>query len=150
MEPDAMILVFWMLSFKIIFSLSSFNFIKSLFSSSSHSAIKVVSSAYIRLLILLLAIFIPASASYSPEFLKMYFAYKLNKQGDDIQPWTTTFSIWKQSVVLYPALTLASWPEYRFLKRQIRLLSIPISFRFFHSLLWPTQSKVLPYSIKQK
>ena len=39
MGPDAMILVFWMLSFKSTFSLSSFTFIKRLFSSSSLSAI---------------------------------------------------------------------------------------------------------------
>ena len=52
MEPDAMILVFWMLSFKPTFSLSSFTFIKRLFSSSSLSAVSVVSSAYLRLLIL--------------------------------------------------------------------------------------------------
>ena len=43
MGPDAMILVFWMLSFKPTFSLSSFTFIKRLFSSSSLSAIRVVS-----------------------------------------------------------------------------------------------------------
>ena len=45
MGPNAMILVFWMLSFKPAFSLSSFTFIKRLFSSSSVSAIRVVSSA---------------------------------------------------------------------------------------------------------
>ena len=44
---DAMILVFWMLSFKPTFSLSSFTFIKRLLSSSSLSAIKVVSSGVI-------------------------------------------------------------------------------------------------------
>ena len=44
MGPDAMILVFWMLSFKAAFSLSSFTFIKRLFSSSWLSAIRVVSS----------------------------------------------------------------------------------------------------------
>ena len=60
MGPDAMILVFWMLSFKSTFSLSSFTFIRRLFSSSSLSAIKVVSSAYLRLLIFLPAILIPA------------------------------------------------------------------------------------------
>ena len=42
-----MILVFWMLSFKPAFSLSPFTFIKRFFSSSSLSAIKVVSSAYL-------------------------------------------------------------------------------------------------------
>ena len=48
MGPDAMIFVFWMLSFKPTFSLSSYTFIKRLFSSSSLSAIRVVSSAYLR------------------------------------------------------------------------------------------------------
>ena len=62
MGPDAMILVFWMLSFKPTFSLSSFIFIKRLFSSSSLSVIRVVSSAYLRLLIFLLEILIPACA----------------------------------------------------------------------------------------
>ena len=72
---DAMILVFWMLSFKPTFSLSSFTFIKRLFSSSSLSAIRVVSSAYPRLLIFLLAILIPACASSSPVYVCIY-AYK--------------------------------------------------------------------------
>ena len=68
MGLDAMILVFWMLSFKPTFSLSSFTFIKMLFGSSL-SAIRVVSSAYLRLLIFLPAILIPACASSSPAFL---------------------------------------------------------------------------------
>ena len=62
MGPDAMIVVFWMLSFEPIFSLSSFTFIKRVFSSSSLSAIRVVSSADLRLLIFLPAILIPACA----------------------------------------------------------------------------------------
>ena len=49
----------------------------------------------------------------------MYSAYKLNKQGDNIQPWRTPFPIWNQSVVPCPVLTVTSWPEYRFLWRQI-------------------------------
>ena len=64
MGPDAMILVFWMLSFKPTFSLFSFTFIKRLFSSSSLSTIRVVSSAYLRLLIFLPAILIPACVSH--------------------------------------------------------------------------------------
>ena len=78
MGPDAMILVFWMLSFKPTFSFSFFTFIKRLFSSSSLSVIRVVSSAYLRLLILPV-ILIPACASSSPVFLFMYSAHKLNK-----------------------------------------------------------------------
>ena len=106
MGPDAMTLVFWMLSFMPTFSLSSFSYIKRLFSSSSLSAIRVVSSAYLRLLIFLLAILIPAYASSSPAFLMIYSAYKLNKQGDNIQPWCTPFPIWNQSAVPCPVLLL--------------------------------------------
>ena len=123
------------MSFKSTFSLSSFTFIRRLFSSSL-SAIRVVSSAYLRLLIFLLAILIAAYASSSPAFLMMYSAYKLNKQGDNIQPWHTPFPIWNQSVVPCPVLTVASWPAYKLIKRQIRWSGIPISFRIFHSLLW--------------
>ena len=72
MGPDSMILVFWLLSFKPSFSLSSFTFIKRLFSYSLLSAIRVVSSAYLRLLIFLLAILIPACALSSLAFLMMY------------------------------------------------------------------------------
>ena len=60
MGPDAMILIFWMLSFKPAFSLSSFTLIKRRFSSSLLSAIRVVLSAYLRLLIFLLGILITA------------------------------------------------------------------------------------------
>ena len=74
MGTDAMILVFRMLSFKPAFSLSSFTFIKRLFSSSLLSARRVVSCAYLRLLIFLLAILIPAYASSSLPFLMMYSA----------------------------------------------------------------------------
>ena len=93
MGPDVMILVFWMLSFKPTFSLSSFTFIKRLLGSSLLSAIRMVSSAYLRLLIFLSAILIPACASPSLAFYMMYSAYKLNKQGDNIQPWCTPFLI---------------------------------------------------------
>ena len=50
----------------------------------------------------------------------MQSAYKLNKQGEYVQPWRTPFPIWNQSVVPCPVLTVASWPAYRFLKRQVR------------------------------
>ena len=143
MRPDAMIFVFWLLSFKPTFLLSSFTFIKRLFSSFLLSAIRVVSSAYLRLLIFLLAFLILACAFSSPAFLMMYSASKLNKQGDSIQPWCTPFPIWNQSVGPWPVLTDASWPAYRFFKSQIRWSGIPICFRIFHSLLWSTQSKAL-------
>ena len=65
MGPDAMILVYLILSFKPAFSPSSFTLSKRLFSSSSLSAIRMVSSAYLRLLVFFLAILIPAYNSSS-------------------------------------------------------------------------------------
>ena len=97
--------------------------------------------AYLRLLIFLPAILIPVCASSSPAFCIMYSAYKLNKQGDNIQPWHTPFPIWNQSIVPCLVLTVASWPAYRFLKRQVRWSGIPNYLRIFHSLLWSTQAK---------
>ena len=140
---DAMIFIFWMLSFKSAFSVSSFTFIRRLFSSSLLSAIRVMSSAYMRLLIFLLAILILVCYSFNPAFLMMYSVYKLNKQGDSIEPWRIPFSILNQSIVPCPVLTAASWPAYRFLRRQIRWFGILISLRIFHRLLWSTQSKTL-------
>ena len=65
----------------------------------------------------------------------MYSAYKLNKQGDNIYPWSTPFLIWNQSVFPCSVLTVASWPAYRFLKKQIRWSVNPISFRIFHFIV---------------
>ena len=77
MGSDAMIFAFCMLSFlTLLFH----------FHQEALSAIRVLSSAYLRLLIFLLAILIPACVSSSPAFLMMYSAYKLNKQGDNMQP----------------------------------------------------------------
>ena len=99
---------FLMLSFKPVLLLSSFTFIRRFFSSSPFSAIAVVPSAYLRLLIFLPAIVNPACDSCSPGFHMMHSACNLNKQGDSIQPYGTPFLIWNQSVILYPVLTVAS------------------------------------------
>ena len=80
---ECLMLVFWMLSFKAVFSLSSFTLLKRLFSFSSVSVIKVVSSSYLRLLIFLPAILIPTWDLSSPSIHIIYSAYKLNKQGDN-------------------------------------------------------------------
>ena len=137
-------LSFWMLSYKPAFSLVSFTFIKKLFNSSSFPATKMVLSAYLRLLSFLPEILTPACDSSNLAFHKMYYsAYKLNKQGDNIQPWCTPFPFWNQCIVPCPVLTVASWPAYRFLKRQVRQSGIPVSWRIFHSFLWCTQSKAL-------
>ena len=49
-----------------------------------------------------------------------------------------SFPIWNQSVVPCPVLTVASWPAYRSLKRQVRWPDIPISFRIFQFIVIPT------------
>ena len=123
--------IFGMLNVKPAFSLSSFTFIKRFFSSSLLFSSRVLSSAYLRLLIFLLAFFILACASSRPAFLMMYSVCKLNKQEDNIQPCHTLFPIWNQAAIPCSVLTIASWPAYRFLKRQVRWSSIPISLRIF-------------------
>ena len=122
--------VFLMLSFKPGFSLSYFTLIQRLFISSSLSAIRVVSSAYMKLLIFLLAIVIPAGDLFSPAFCMMYSACKLSKLGENIQPCHTPFSILNQWVVLHLVLTISSWPTYQFLRRQVRWSGILISKNF--------------------
>ena len=99
MGPDAMILVCLMLSFKPAFLLSSFTLIKRLFSSSLLSSIRMChlhvwgcwyfsQQSWFQLVIY------PALA-----FRMMYSSFKLNKQGDNIQPCHTTFPVLNQSVV---------------------------------------------------
>ena len=138
MGLHAVILIFWMLTLSQLFHSPLSLFIMRLFSSSLLSAIRVESSAYLRLLIFLPADLIPACASSSLTFHMVYSAYKLNKQDDNIQPWHTSLPIWKQSVVPCPVLTVVSWPAYWFLRRQVRSSGTPISWRIFHSLLWST------------
>ena len=142
---DTFIFLFWMLSFKPALSLSSFTFIKRLFSSSSLSVIRVVSYLHIW------------GYWYFPQ--QSWFQLVLHPAQHfawctlcivKYVGWHTFFPILNQSVVLCPVLTVASWPGYRFLRRQARWSGIPISWRIFHSLLWSTQSKALAESIKQK
>ena len=101
-----------------LFPLSSFTFIKRLFSSSL-SVIRVVS--YFSQQSWFQLVFHPA------WHFAFYSDYKLNKQGDNIQSWRTPFPSWNQSVVPCPVTTAASWPAYRFLRKQVRCSAIPIS-----------------------
>ena len=59
----------------------------------------------------------------------MCSAYKLNKQGDTVQPWCAPFPIWNQSAVPCLVLTVASWPA-QFLRRQVSGLVFPFLSEF--------------------
>src|SRR5574342_433824 len=83
-----------MLSFKLTFSLSTFTFIKRLFSSSSLSAIRVVSSAYLTLLIFLLAILIPACASSCP-------ALQVSQEAGQVVWYSRVFQNFPQFIMIH-------------------------------------------------
>ena len=61
----------------------------------------------------------------------MHSAHRLNKQDDNIQPWCTAFPICKQSIVPSLVLTVASWPAYKFCRRQVRWLWYSLLFKNF-------------------
>ena len=136
MGPDAMILVFWMLSFKPAFALSSFTQIKRFFSTSSLSAIRVT------------IIYISEVVDISPDNLDSSLWF--------IQPsisYDVLFIKIKQAGWQYTALSY-SFPNFKpvhcsmpssnccflTLRRQARWSGISFSLRIFHSLLWSTQS----------
>ena len=127
--PDTIILISWMLRFKLDFPLSFFTLIKKLFSTSLLSSIRVISSAYFQFLVFLPAILILSCDSSSMAFPMMHSAYKLYRQGDNIQPWRTlhnfepvycsTFLFWiqvSQDDLVFPTLII------------------------FHRFLWSTES----------
>ena len=72
----------------------------------SLSATRVVSSTYLKSLMFLFPILIPACYSPSSAFLMMHSVYRLNKQGDSRQPCHTPFLIFNQSVLPYSVLTV--------------------------------------------
>ena len=143
MGEDAMILVFWMLGFKSDFSLCYFSFIKGLFSSSFLSAIGVVSCAYLRLLIFLLAVFwfqLELHPAWYFTWCTLHISY--------ISRWqytasTNSFTNFEPVHCSMSSSNYYSWPTYRFLRRQVKWSRIPISLRIVHSLLWYTQTKTL-------
>ena len=118
-------------SFKPAFSLSSFTFIKRFFSSSL-SAIRLVSYVSKTEVIDISPGNLDSSLCFiQPGILQDVLCNKLSKQGDNIQSWHTPFLTWNQSIVPCPVLTVASWPAYRFLRRQVRRSSTNISLRIF-------------------
>ena len=68
------------------------------------------SYTYLTLLIFLPAVLIPACASSSLALLMIYSAYKLNKQGDNIQPYSldVLLFLFGTSLLVHVILTVAS------------------------------------------
>ena len=149
MGLDAMILVFWMLSFNPTVSLSSFTFMKRLFSSSLLCR-KGTAICISEVIDIFPEIFIPAYASSSTAFCILYSAYKLNRQGDNIQPWMYSFLNLEPVCSSMSGSNLLLDLHTDFSGGRSGGLGIPISWRIFHSLLWSTPSKALAESIKQK
>ena len=84
-----------------------------------------------------------ACDSSSLAFHIMYSVYKLNKQGDNIQPWCTPFPILNQSVVPCQIPTFVSWPAYMFLRRQVMRSYTPILLRIFQFVVIHTVFRVV-------
>ena len=101
-----------------------------------------MSSTYLRLLIFLLAILIPACDSSSPAFCMMYSAYSLNKQDDNIQPYILLSQFGTSLFVPCLVLTVASFSAYRFLRRHVRWSGIPISLKIFQFAGMPRLGKL--------
>ena len=76
MRPDSMILVSLMPNFKTTFFTLLFHFQQDAVYFLTPSAIRVVSTSYLRLLLFFPSILFPACASSSLAFLMMYSAYK--------------------------------------------------------------------------
>ena len=119
------------------------------------------SSAYLRLLIFLLVVLIPACDLPSLAFCVMYSAYKLNKQGDNIQPWRTPFPVLNQSIVPCPVLFLLDLLTgfsggskvacySHLLKNFLKEKEFAVIHTVSQSLLWSTQTKAFAKSVKQK
>ena len=130
MGPDAMILVFLILSFKPAFpsplSPSSRNTSVSLhFLPLERYHLHIWGCWYFSSSLDSSLCFIQAT------FHMIYSVYKLNKQGDNVEPWGTPFPILKQSIVPYLVLYVVYWPTYRFLRRQVKWSCIPIFFKNF-------------------
>ena len=144
-----MILVSWMLSFKPAFSLSSFTFIKRIFSSCflplEWYHLHIWGCWYFSWQSWFQFVFPPVQhfswCTLHISYISMVTIYSLYSLLSQFG--TSLF------VVPWPVLTVASWPACRFLRRQVCWSGIPISLIIFQSLLWSTQSKTLVQSVKE-
>ena len=103
---------------------------------------------HLHIMVFLPTILIPVYNASSSSFHTMHSAYKLNKQGDNIQLWCTPFSILNQFIAPCIVLIVTSWPVYWFLRRHVRWSGILISWRMFQFSM--IQTTILLPSIWQQ
>ena len=137
-KPSSWFFEYWVLS-QLFYSPLWFS---SRDSSSLLSTVRVVSSAYLRLLIFLPAFLIPVCVSFALAFHLMYSAYKQVKQAG-----------WQHTTLMYsfsnfePVCCFMSGSSCCFLtcikvsQEAERWSGIPISLRISHCLLWLTHLK---------
>ena len=136
--------IFWVLSFKPAFSLSSFTFIKRLFSSFFfHKGGVICISEVIGIS--------PGNLDSSLCFIQPGILHSVLCIEVKLKRWQYTASMYsfpdlEPVRVPSPVLTVASWPAYRFLKRQVRWSGIPIFEEFstvrcdlYNQRLWCSQ-----------
>ena len=122
MGSDAMILVFWMLSFKSIChcppspSLRG-SLVPLLFLPLEWYHLHIWGCWYFSWQSWFQLVIHPTQHF---TWCEMYSTYNVNEQSDSIQPWRTPFPILNWFVVPCPVLTVASWPACRFHTRQVR------------------------------
>ena len=88
-----------------------------------------------KLLIFLPEILIPACASPSLVFLMMYSVYKLNKQGDNAQPWRTLPWIWNQFIIPCLVLIFCFLTWIQSLQQEGKLVWYSHLFKHFQQLV---------------
>ena len=112
--------------FQASFSLSSFTFIKFLFAFFHEGSVTCISEV-----IDISSRNLDSSFWSSLPFWMMYFASKLNKQGENIHPWCILIQTPSLNQTGNNRLVqnIVSWPAYRFLRRQVRWSDIPVSLK---------------------
>ena len=110
----------------------------------------VVLSAYLKSLIFFLPILNPASDSSRLAFLMMYSAYKLNKQGDNLQLCRTPFRIWKQLIVPWSNSNCCFLTYIQVSQETGTVVWYSHLKEFSTVFWWSTQSKVVAQSTKKK
>ena len=150
MRPDAMILVFLIFSFKPTLSLSSFTLIKRLFSSFPLSAIRVVSSVSLRLLVFLPPTRFQPVTHPARHFSCVQHTYKTSKVTADSpvvllsQSWTNPLfhtGFTKISIQAVPLHSFLNYHQFTYITEfWLLILNLSASFPKVHNPSLPNSN----------